>query len=126
MRTNLSVKLRPRPRATPAPDAAEFCAKLREHLAAELDRPSPRDASITNFQALSEKLVQMAVGGSKDAIHVLLDRLAGRVPQAPSAAEDAPAKIEYVIEMPRPYHARPGESTETGKVPAVSAPERIP
>jgi hypothetical protein len=96
-----------------APDPAEFCARLREHLAAELDKPYPESTSgpVTNFQALSEKLVQMAVGGSKDAIHIVLDRLAGRTPQAASTSDDGPLHIEYVIGIPRPDHDATEDST---------------
>jgi hypothetical protein len=96
-----------------APDSAEFSALLREHLAAELDKPCPEasDGSATNLQALSEKLVQMAVKGSKDAIQIVLDRLAGKAQPAASPSEDAPVHIEYVIGVPRPDHEQQSEAT---------------
>jgi hypothetical protein len=102
------------------PSSAEFCSRLREHLTAELNKPYAQDASMTNFQALSEKLVQMAVGGSKDAIHVVLDRLAGRAPQAATVdSDDGPVHIEYVIGIPRPNHEDKKDSTPDGGLPAV-------
>jgi hypothetical protein len=94
------------------PTSAEFCAQLRQHLAAELAKPCGADASLTNFQALSAKLVEMALKGSKDAIQIVLDRMAGRTPQA-AAGSDAPAKIEYVFGIPRPDHEQPSASDAT-------------
>jgi hypothetical protein len=101
------------------PSPSEFCAQLRRHLAAELDKPSGEDASLTNFQALSAKLVQMAVKGSKDAIHIVLDRLAGRTPQAASGPEEEPVHIEYVIGIPRPDHGDQNDQAPDGAVQAV-------
>jgi hypothetical protein len=110
--------------AAGVPDAAEFCARLREHLASELDKPCPsaENGPVTNFQALSEKLVQMAVGGSKDAIHIVLDRLGGKAPQAASVSDSGPPHIEYIIEIPRPDHDSPDDSTtsELRGIPAAS------
>lgn len=102
------------------PDAVEFCARLREHLAAELEKPCPKatNGSVTNFQALSEKLVQMAVGGSKDAIQIVLDRLAGKAQAAASNSDGGPVHVEYVIEIPRPDHDAP-ENPTPGEVRGV-------
>jgi hypothetical protein len=108
-----------------APSSAEFCAQLREHLSAELDKPhsdAPSGAK-TNFQALSEKLVEMAVGGSKDAIHIVLDRMAGRAPQAAAGNDAEPVQIEYVIGIPRPNHEEEEDSTSGDGLPSVPPSE---
>jgi hypothetical protein len=105
------------------PDSAEFCARLREHLAAELDKPcaDPANGSMSNFQALSEKLVQMAVGGSKDAIHIVLDRMGGRVPQAAAGNDEGSQHIEYLLEIPRPNHDAPEDPTPARLQPVPPA-----
>jgi hypothetical protein len=104
------------------PTSAEFCAQLRRHLAAELEKPCVDDASVTNFQALSAKLVQMAVKGSKDAIQIVLDRTAGRTPQA-AAGNEGPANIEYVFGIPRPDYEQPIDATPAGGIPTVPPAE---
>jgi hypothetical protein len=116
-------RAKPRTRHGDVPDPAEFGERLRKHLAAELDKPCPNPtdgSATTNFEALSEKLVQMAVAGSKDAIHIVLDRLAGRTPQAASAGESEPQHIEYVIEIPRPEHEPQGTSSPAGSLQTLS------
>lgn len=102
------------------PTSAEFCAQLRQHLAAELAKPNGADASVTNFQALSAKLVEMAVGGSKDAIQIVLDRMAGRTPQAAAVPdENSPERIEYVIEIPRPDHEHTSQAASETDLQSV-------
>jgi hypothetical protein len=118
-----SAKSLARTRRTAVPSSAEFCRRLREHLAAELDKPHADDASVTNFQALSKKLVEMAVGGSKDAIHIVLDRLAGRTPQAAAESDDGPVQIEYVIGIPRPNYEDKEDPTPDGGLPSVRQAE---
>jgi len=92
-------------------DAVEFSKRLRESLARELGKPYPEEPSgqVSNFQQLSARLVQLAVSGSREALQIVLERLAGRVPQTVTGAEGGPVQVQYVIEAPRPFHSAQGK-----------------